>query len=184
MHDPLATWAAIAGTTVTFFIGLLTFFNVRVARNSLKLMEQREKRLQPSLHVFHISSYMKRDKEHNFRIYAANISITCTSDTDNSVKDLNMKIFFKRATGVISNIAIPIIQDIDPKVIELIGVGADKILVVPHRVRAHEAVTGWALFKISNEFLAGSNIENYQVAITDVQDVESFFEIKVMQEIA
>jgi len=183
MQDPLASWAAIVAAIATFIIALLTFFNVRVARNSLKLMEQREKRLQPSLHSFHINSYMKRDKEQNSRIYAVNIGITCASDTDNSVKDLSMRIYFKRDGGITSNIAIPNMQDVDQKVIDLVGVGADKIFVVPLRIRAHEGVTGWALFQIGNEFLAGSDIENYQVILTDVQDTESYFEINVMREL-
>lgn len=184
MQDPLASWAVIAGTIATFIIASLTFFNVRVARNSLKLMEQREKRLQPSLQIFHINSYVKRDKEQNSRIFAVNIGITCTSDTDNSVKDLSMRIYFKRDGGITSNIAIPIIKDIDKRVTDLVGVISDKILVVPLRIKAHEVITGWALFKISNEFLAGSNIENYQVILTDAHDIESYFEIRVMQEVA
>ena len=183
MQDPLASWAAIAGTIVTFIIALLTFFNVRVARNSLKLMEQREKRLQPSLQVFHINSYVKRDKEQNSRIYAVNIGITCASDTDNSVKDLSMRIYFKRDGGIASNISIPTVKDINKRVTDFVGVMSDKILVVPLRIKAHEVIGGWALFEVSNKFLAGSNIENYQVICTDAHDTESYFEIKVMREI-
>ena len=135
MQDPLASWAAIAGTTATLIIALLTFFNVKVARNSLKLMEQREKRLQPSLQIFHINSYLKQEKEQDSRIYAVNIGITCTSDTDDSVKDLSMRIYFKRDGGIASNIAIPIIKDIDKRVTDLVGVTSDKILVVPLRIK-------------------------------------------------
>ena len=183
MQDPLASWAGIAGVIATFVIALLTFFNVRVARNSLKLMEQKEKRSQPSLQVFHINSYVKQDKEQGSRIYTANIGITCTSDTDNSVKDLSMKIYFKRDGEITSNIAIPTVKDKDMRITDLIGVSSDKILVVPLRIKAHEVITGWALFVIRDEFLVGSSIENYQVILTDAHDIESYFEIKVMQEI-
>ncbi len=183
MQDPLASWATIAGVIATLIIALLTFFNVRVARNSLKLMEQREKRLQPSLQLFHISSYVKRDKEKNSRIYAINIGLTCNSDTDDSVKDLSMRIYFNRDRGITSNIAVPNMRNVEKDDIDLISVESDKILAFPLRIRAHEVVTGWALFKISNEFLAGSDIENYQVTLTDVQDIESYFEIKVMREL-
>ena len=182
MQDPLASWAAVIAAIATFIIALLAFYNARVARNSLKLMEQREKRSLPSLQIFLINSYVKRDKEQDSRIYAVNISITCTSDTDNSVKDLSMRIYFKRNGGITSNIAIPIIKDIDKRVTDLVGVTSDRILVIPLRIKAHEVIAGWALFKISNEFLVGSSIENYQVILTDVHDIESYFEIKVMRE--
>lgn len=182
MQDPLASWTAIIGATAAFIIALLAFYNVRVARNSLKLMEQREKRSLPSLQIFHINSYVKRDKEQDSRIYAVNISITCTSDTDNSVKDLSMRIYFKRDGGIASNIAIPIIKDIDKRVTDLVGVTSDRIIVIPLRIKAHEVIAGWALFEISNEFLVGSSIENYQVMLTDVLNIESYFEIKVMRE--
>lgn len=68
MQDPLASWTAIIGAIATFIIALLAFYNVRIARNSLKLMEQREKRSLPSLQIFHINSYVKRDKEQDSRI--------------------------------------------------------------------------------------------------------------------
>lgn len=183
MQGSLASWAAIAGAIATFIIALLTLFNVRVARNSLKLMEQREKRLQPALQLFHINSYLKRDKEQNSRIYAVNISITCASDTDNSVQDLSMRIYFKRNQATVSNVAIPIMKNINKAVTDLVGVNSQEIIVIPLKIRAHEAVTGWALFNISNEFLADSSIENYQVVLTDVYSKESFFEIKVMREV-
>lgn len=182
MQDPLASWAAIIAAIATFIIALLTFYNVRVARNSLKLMEQREKRLLQSLQIFHINSYVKRDNEQDSRIYAVNIGITCTSDTDNSVKDLSMRIYFKRDGGIASNIAIPIMKDMEKRVTDLVGVTSDSILVIPLRIKAHEAIDGWALFEISNAFLTGSSIENYQVILTDVRESESCFEIKVMRE--
>ena len=181
MQDPLASWAAIGGVIATFVIALLTFFNVRATRNNLKLMEQKEKRLQPSLQLFHINSYMKQDKENNSRIYAINVGITCNSDTDDSVKDFSMRIYFKRDSEITSNVALPTMRIVEKDDINLVGVESNAILVIPLRIRAHEAVTGWGIFKVRDEFLAGSDIENYQVILTDAHNVESYFEIKIMR---
>jgi len=184
MQDPLASWAAIIAAIATFIIALLTFYNVRVARNSLKLMEQREKRLQPSLLLFHINSYMKRDKKNNSRIYAINVGITCNSDTDDSVRDLSMKIYFKRGSGATSNVILPTMRNVEKDDIDQVGVESNKILVVPIKIGAHEVVNGWGIFKIDDEIFSGSDIDNYQVILTDSQNIESYFEIKVMQEVA
>ncbi len=183
MQDPLASWATIAGVVATLIIAILTFFNVRVARNSLKLMEQREKRLQPSLQLSHISSYMKRDKENNSRIYAINIGITCNSDTDDSARDLSLRIYFKRSSELTSNVALPNMRNVERGDIDFMGVEPNKVLSVPLNIKAHDALTGWGIFKVSDDFLAGSDIENYQVILTDAQNVESYFEIKVMHEV-
>ena len=146
MQDPLASWAAIGGAIATFVIALLAWFNIRIARNSLKLMEQREKRLHSDLEIFHIASYAKRDRQQDSRIYAVNIRISNRSDTDNSAKDLGLKIYFKRDGGITSNIAIPAIKDVDQRVRGLVGISSDDVIAVPCRIMAHDVVSGWTLF--------------------------------------
>jgi hypothetical protein len=182
MQDPLASWAAIAGAIATFVIALLTFFSIRIARNSLKLMERREKRLHPDLDIFYIESYLRRDQEKNSRIYAVNIRVSNRSDTDNSVKDLSLKIYFKRGEEIISNIAIPATKNADQRIRDLVGIDTGGIITVPYWVRAHDVVSGWALFEVSGEILVGSRIENYEVILTDADDSTSSFEILVMRE--
>lgn len=182
MQDPLASWVVILGSIGTLVIALLTFLNIRIARSSLKLMEQREKRLHPELDMFHIESYAKRDKEQDSRIYAVNIRISNRSDAGNSAKDLGLKIYFKRDGGITSNIVIPTIKDVDQRVRDLVGIGSDDIIAIPCRIRAHEVVSGWALFEISDEILGGSRIENYEVILTDTNNIISSFEILVMRE--
>ena len=109
------------------------------------------------------------------------IGITCTSDTDNSVKDLSMRIYFKRSGATISNIVVPITENINRTATNLFP-NIEQTFAIPVRIRAHEAVTGWALFQISNEILSDSHIENYQVVASDTFNIESLFEIKVMRE--
>lgn len=182
MEGSLVNWAAILGSIATLAIAILTFFNIRIARSTLKLIEEREKRLQSSLQIYNIESFVKRDVEQDSRLYANKIGITCTSDTDNSVRDLSLRVYFKRYGEITSNISIPAMKTIDQRVRELVGIEANEIITFPSRIRAHEVVNGWTLFKISNEYLAGSRIENYQVILTDAQGIESYFEIKVMRE--
>lgn len=180
--EDLLIWAAILGSIGTLAIAVLAFLNIRMAKNSLKLMEQREKRLHPDLGIFHIDSYVKRDREQNSRIYAVDTRISNRSDTDNSAEDLSLKIYFKRGDGITSNIAIPTIKDVDQRVTDLVGIGSDDIIVVPCRIRAHDVVSGWALFEISDEILDGSRIENYEAILTDTNNITSSFEILVMRE--
>lgn len=182
MQDPLASWAVILGSIGTLAIAILTLLNIRIARNSLKLMDQREKRLHPDLEIYHVDSYAKRDREHDSRIYAVNIRISNRSDTDNSAKELSLKIYFKRDEGITSNIAIPTIKDAGKRVRDLLGIGSDDIIPVPCRLKAHDIVSGWALFEISDEILSGSRIENNEVILTDTNNVTSSFEILVMRE--
>jgi len=181
MEGSWVNWAAILGSIATLAIAVLTFLNIRVARSTLKLIEQREKRLQPSLQIYNIDSFVKRDVEQDSRIYAAKIGISCPSDADNYAKDISLRIYFKRNGEIASNISIPAMKTINPRIKNLIGVESSEIIQVPHRIRAHEVVNGWALFEISSEYLGKSRIENYQVIVTDAQDTEFCFEVKVMR---
>ncbi len=69
MQDSWASWAAILGSIATLAIALLTYFSIRIARNTLNLMEHREKRLQPSLQIHNLESFVVKDIRSVFRHY-------------------------------------------------------------------------------------------------------------------
>lgn len=181
MQALLDNWPAILGSICTLVIASLTFFNIRIARNSLKLMEQREKQRHPDLGLFHINSYAKRDREQGSRIYAVNIRISNRSDVDNAAQDLSLRIYFKRDGEITSNVAIPAIKSVE-RVRELVDIGSDDIIAVPCRIRGHDVVSGWALFEISDEIISGACIGNYEVRLVDTNNITSSFEILVMRE--
>jgi hypothetical protein len=182
VKDIVVDWTSILASIAALFVALLTFFNIRIARSTLRVMEQREKRLHPSLQVFHIDSHVKRHIEHDSRVYVANIGITCTSDVDNSIKDISLTIYFKRGGETTSNIVIPTLKDLN-NLADFVGTNPNEIITIPKRIKAHEVVRGWIAFEISDRFLASSRIENYRLTLKDSNDVESFFEIKVMKEV-
>ncbi len=182
MQDPLASWAAIVAAIATFAVVLLTLFNILIAKNSLKLMQQKEQRWQPNLQLYRVDAYAKRFKGQGFRVYGVNLRISNKSDADNSVKDLSLVIYFSRSATVTSNVAVPLVtSDIRTRA-DLIGKRQTDIITTPSLVKGHAVISGWAVFKIADDVLGHAPIEAYEVKVIDTHDLESTLEILTIAE--
>jgi len=182
MQDPLASWAAIGTAIATFTVALLTLFNIRIAKNSLKLMQHKEQRWQPNLQLYRIDAFVKRFKSQSFRVYAVNLRISNISDADNSIKDLSLVIYFSRSIPVPSNMAVPhMVSDLRTSA-KFIGKSTSEIINTSSLIRAHGVAAGWAVFKVADEVLGDSTIQGYEIRAVDTHDIESTLEILTMTE--
>lgn len=182
MQDPLASWATIASAVVTLFVAILTLINTLIAKDSLKLMQQQEKRRHPFLEIYSVASFVKRFQQQEFRIFAVNLQISNRSDTDDSIKELNLLIHLTRNSGPRSSIAISHVSDSVRSIAELVGKAESDIIKVPVSIKAYEVIRGWALFQVSNEILRNDFDFTYEVKVIDAQNIESSLELMIINE--
>lgn len=182
MQDPLASWATIATAIVTLFVAILTLINTLIAKDSLKIMQQQEKRRHPFLELYYVASFVKRFHEQKFRIYAINLRISNRSDSDNSLKELNLIIQLARNIGPSSSIAFSHVADNMSSIAELVGKTVDEIIKVPTSIKAYEVIKGWALFQVNDEILQNDVDVTYEVKVIDAHNVESSLELMIIHE--
>jgi hypothetical protein len=182
VQDPLASWAAIAAAGVTLVVAILTLINTLIAKDSLKLMQQKERRWQPDWEMYLIDAYARRDRERGLRVYAANVRICNRSDADNSIKDINLRVLFNRASADSSNISIPLQSDDISAQSALTGLQPDSVLRTPLYLKGHGVVSGWAIFGLHDDILRDADIQVYELKIVDTYNTEASLEILVMQE--
>jgi hypothetical protein len=179
MQDPLASWATILSAIATFIIAILTYKSISIAKRSLNLMEMKERRWNPDLELYLGDTFIKRDENLNIRIYAVNIKITNKSDSTNSIRELILSIKFRRASKITSNILIPSVGENIEKFSKLIDKDSSNILSIPKIINGHEVVDGWAIFKIDYDFIKGTDIDYYNLKITDTYGHELSREVGI-----
>ena len=182
MQNDWANLAAILGSLGTLVVAFFTWLNIKIARDTLKLMAQREKRLSPDLELFRIDSFLKHDKEHKLHLYAVNLRVSNRSETDNAIKDLTLRVYFKRQQEITSNVNVSNGRQVMASTLSLMNLRKEDLIVAPVRIKARDIIAGWALFEVSDEIIDDTRMERYEVVVTDTNNIINSFEVLVMQE--
>lgn len=173
MQSSLASWAAIITAIATFIVAILTFFNILIAKGSLKLMQKKENRWAPFLELYHIDSFGKRFIERNIRLYLVKVRISNISDSNNAAKEISLIVRFHRNRDNSSNIAIPSLSENINYFAQLVNKNNNDILEIPLYIKAHTVKTGWIIFKIEDGILRDATIDSYDIKLVDTYNIEA-----------
>jgi len=152
-----------------------------MARNTLRLMEKRERKLLPQLELYQNNFFEVQIDERNLKVYVADVRIANVSDSDNSIKELDLEVSFKgRNTEITSNVIVPAAKEPDPELLTSIGKHSEDVLSVPRHISAHDVAYGLVIFKIDSTILGDSIVEKYEFRLTDTHNMTSSFNVLAM----
>lgn len=154
----IALAVAIAGAILAIFSTRAAASAARTAKQSLQLRRHEEARKKPKLHIDYRDSALRVVGQ--MHLYEFDISVTNTSDSDNSIVDAELLIATE-IEGEKLIVAVPVRrQPQDPRV-------DAAYLSVPCSLTAHHGVSGVLQFEFAKAGIGQKKVSGYTVCITD-----------------
>ena len=156
----VVSWINIASLAVAVIALLLSFCSFIVSFRAFRLAQRQDNRRQPSLVSSLLNGYVQFLEE--TRVYAFLLSISNISDSNNALAKIELHVGYERSTGTLVTAHIPASQSRGDALAKL----SDFVtLPTPARLDAHQTLTGWVIFRVSEEILKDARIEGYSVVI-------------------
>jgi hypothetical protein len=175
LGDP-KTLAAVVSAAAACVAACFTYLTARRSARTLRLAEQQELRRRPHLDI-HLGRG-RRYTQGSLSVYTFLISVGNTSDNDNSIARLDLRVEYRTKDDVPMSILIPLennsaapCQDeIQPR------------LSAPVHVDAHQTIAGWACFHFQRALLDGCNVDTFTIVATDSHGQRATAESIIIQE--
>lgn len=174
----LSVWAAVASAFFAAIAVWYTYRSANIARKSLELTQEQERRRTPNLEPYLIDGHILRVRLQEMRVYVFSISITNKSDAENSVKELRFAISFNRGQGPDSTI----IVTHDASLAKYSSLSSPEPLSIPLSIAAYQTIQGMALFRTDDTLLQGTGINAYSLQIIDSHNTQSILRPIILQE--
>jgi hypothetical protein len=148
-----------------------------VQRQQLRLQSLQEAGLRRELSVRLVQSELYRLE--TARIYAFRISIANHSDAGNSVRDVRLRIAYRRdASSPPSNVT----PSHRPELAQRIVAAQAKPLELPRFIAGRDTIGGLVLFEVPAEVLRDASVESYRLDVIDTYDEAASMDIIVVSE--
>lgn len=170
-----STWAAIISALAAIMALAFAYWSIRISKHALVLAELQNQSRKPSLAIYLTRGFYKIVGGGHHRIYAFLISINNTSEADNSIVNLDLNLILLTRSGSQITLKIPA----NGKLREKFNNDA-AYLEVPLRIDAHQCTTGWCYFMVNKGILDGSDIDGYQITLTDTHGYRVSIETSIV----
>jgi hypothetical protein len=171
-------WISIAALFVAVFAASFAFWSARTADRALRLARDQEQR-QPFV-MYLVDGYVRSLTSKPYRIYSFLISISNPSDSNNAVARMDLRVSYRTTKNYYGAVDIPLALA-DPAEQFQQGYAT---LKVPHRIDAHQTVTGWANFEVANAVLQDCMVEKYTTVVLDPQDQSTEMDCGIVRQLA
>jgi hypothetical protein len=169
----LATVAAVAAVGSA----IVAVFSARTTMRGLALAQQQDVRRSPRIVSYLRDGYARRDADR--RLYAVSLSLTNSSDADNSIALLELEIRYRTPDGRVMTIRVPH----DAALQEGFGRPDIQALALPVHIPAHGTIAGWNFFALPGAALGDGEIDDYFVRLVDAHGIATMIELGPMREI-
>jgi hypothetical protein len=149
------------------------------ARRTYKLALQQETRRKPSLEIYLINGYIRRQSTPLRRLFVFKLMITNKSDAANALKDLQLVIHYRGKQGSPGNVTI----SHSPKWGTALPESQENPLPTPCGIPAREVVGGVAIFGAAEELLQDFRIDSYTITAVDSFGNQTEREAILLQEV-
>jgi hypothetical protein len=161
----LLPFAAPTISLVAFFLSLASF---ATSRRTLRLAEEKDSRTLPKINIECRLASISRNPSRKIREFIVRVDAVNLSDSANSVRSVDLRIFTKSPVGQevsfrIPSAETPTISDKD---------NLSPYAVLPAKVESHGAVSFWISFLVRDALLEGAIITSYEAVVTDTHGVE------------
>src|SRR5450759_2067067 len=130
------TWAAIATAIISLFALLVSLWSIIIARRALSLAERQEINKHPSFVLYLKNGFVKTlGKGDKKRVYAFLISISNTSESNNSIAHLDLNIILSISSGSSLTLKIPSDGSLNKHF-----PNQESQLSVPMKIEAHQTI--------------------------------------------
>lgn len=157
---------SIISICIAFLAFLVSIGDFFLARRALKLNEMEADNKKPNLIPYLIEGFYFSIK--SYRIYAFYFSVINRSSNSNSISNLELKIQYHQNDHNIGNL----LFRHDKTFEQGLNLPSHTPFSIPVEIGAHQTVSGWGLFKITENILENKNIDNYRILIRDSHDIE------------
>jgi hypothetical protein len=172
----LATLLAIGGAIASCVSIIIAFMSYRTARAALRLNERLAARKTPRLVLSLLDGHARQGQEH--RTYSFLLSVSNTSDTDNSIARFDLRLEYRNARNFCAK------ADVAASSLTAPTIGPDaKQLVHPADVRAHQTIVGWVHFRIPNAMILDCHIDTYAIVTTDTHSDRTVIEATAVRDV-
>lgn len=158
---------------------LVSFGSFLVSFRAFRLSQRQDDRKKPSLIPSLVNGYVQFLGSEKARVYAFLLSISNASDSNNALARAELHITYKTAANIFVTAQIPSSQSRGDAYPELRDFS---LLSTPARLDAHQTLTGWTIFRVSEAILKGAAVEGYTIALFDSHKIMTSVETIVIQE--
>jgi len=170
-------WIALVSLAVSLFAAAQAFMSRRTSRHALAAALRQEQRAQSPLEVYLVEAYIYRVRSERRRVYVFRVVVTNKADLPNSVKAVDLEIRYHRSDSASSNVAIP-----HGVVAVESGIEPSRVLALPLSLPPRGVVSGAVTFDVSDDVLAGSDVDSYRLRVADGLGQSTEVEAILLQE--
>jgi hypothetical protein len=136
----------------------------RIARRALSINEGQEQRRRPQLGIYMADGYRRYlpDKQ----LFGFFVSVSNPTDINNSVVKAELQVTYVLGADIKAICRVPHSPAFAEIVTDVISNSAN-VLLLPIRIDAHQTVTGWLVFSLANNIIAGKTIDAHQIILED-----------------
>lgn len=175
-------WSTVLAAGATAVVAVLTLQNIKIANRTLALMESREKRELPTLHLDHLESYLSPADD--TREYMVRLRITNPSSAENSVRECNLVTLIQKQGQLPTKLVFPASKS--PLLSDALRERQANyaVLTFPYFLKAREAIEGWVIFQIPEKLLEYGTPDQYTLAVSDGSLAEYAHDLGVITPLA
>lgn len=118
-------------------------------------------------------------KAKRFEVYAFLLSISNPSDSNNALAKVELHITYETPAHTFVTAQILSSQTRGDAFAELHNF---QLLSAPARLDAHQTLTGWILFRVSDAILNGAVVDSYSIVLFDSHQIKTSVEPIMVQE--
>jgi hypothetical protein len=154
-------WASTASAVAAWLALLLSIINLG---STLRRENRREQRQKPLLVPYLQDGLVQILADKSSRLYAFLLSISNRSDSNNSIREIELRLTYTTAVGV--QLTVKLLSDPDSG--KAFAEAAPRALSMPARVDAHQTISGWSFFRLQQAILERvKQIEKHVLTIID-----------------
>lgn len=157
---------AIISLSIALLAFIISICDFLIARRALKISEIKAIERKPNLIPYLIDGFSL--PINNDKLFAFYFSVTNRSSKDNSITRLDLKITYYNDSQNTLNLIFPHDNNIEQGIV----LPSHVPFTIPIQIGAHQTISGWGLFKVTDKILENKTIENYEILIRDTYDVE------------
>jgi hypothetical protein len=169
-------WNGVSAVVAAVAAGI-ALWSITISRQALKVSLRTEQRAQAPFEIYLVEAYVRRSRRERRRLYVFRIVVTNKSDLPNSLRSVELNILYVRHDAAASTILVPHNAKDSAALRERV-----ETLAVPSAVPARGVVSGVAIFAVTDEVLAGSTVDSYQMTVSDALSRIARLDVSILQE--
>lgn len=171
-------WSWGTASTISTAALLASLISLYFSARASRLAYRQEQRRKPNFSIALLNASVRTGNQEHPHIYAFNISVSNPSDIDNAIAKLELRLTYLTAAKVEMNIKVGCSDAENSQFLP----GVRTALSVPTKVAAHDTASGWCYFPVPFKILENSQVEGYQIVLTDSHNIQSTIEPLIIQE--